>query len=531
MFGCGYNGYQNQGDGTTTNVKTFTQRLSGENIKDIAISENTTWAVTTDGKLFGCGYNSSGQQGDGTTTTVATFTQRLSTETIASVSCSNNVTWVVTTDGKLFGCGENNSSQQGDGTTTNVTSFTQRLDTETIASVSCTSTTTWAVTTDGKLFGCGFNHKSQQGDGTTTTVTSFTQRLSGETIASVYAYSGVYPVTWAVTTDGKLFGCGDNEYGEQGNGQYGANKTVKTFTQRLDTETITKISSSGQTWAVTTDGKLFGCGYNSSGQQGDGTTTTVATFTQRGPSGTVNIPPTLNLSPLNIPNLSPGLHLQPSILNVQSVTPGDIVGTDYTFLAGGNDWLLCTVSVGADQYALALYYAGLTEPLLWDEDVTLLFSNGSVTFENNGQSYTMTYTSIFFRGDGGEYLLAEDSAYIEADTQIIGYSIPTTDSAIIVSGTLTTMDAELMSGAITLGDVTTTTSDTDYDGVSSLTDISVAYDTSETATCTNVIVPKSVVITETVEDHTIDDIMSIIPLFLVIAVLVMLVSGLLMKRY
>ena len=156
-----------------------------DNISMAVCSGTTIWAVTTDGKLYGVGNNSSGQQGDGTTTNVTTFTQRLETETIASVACSVYTTWAVTTDGKLFGCGRNYNGQQGDGTTTDVTTFTQRLATETIASVACSSTSTWAVTTDGKLYGCGKNNNGQQGDGTTTNVTTITQRLNTETVVGV----------------------------------------------------------------------------------------------------------------------------------------------------------------------------------------------------------------------------------------------------------------------------------------------------------------------------------------------------------
>ena len=101
--------------------------IDDKEISMMVSSSATTWAVTTDGKLYGCGQNNYGQQGDGTTTDVTTFTQRLTDQTVASVCCSDNTTWAVTTDGKLYGCGRNNFGQQGDGTTTDVTTFTQRL--------------------------------------------------------------------------------------------------------------------------------------------------------------------------------------------------------------------------------------------------------------------------------------------------------------------------------------------------------------------------------------------------------------------
>ena len=567
LFGCGYNNNGQQGDGTTTNVTTFTQRLSGETIAMVSCSNNATWAVTTDGKLFGCGSNYYGQQGNDTVRdNITTFTQRLSGETIASVYCSNSTTWAITTDGKLFGCGNNDGGMLGDSTGGNsyAKTFVQRLSGETIASVSCSTDTTWAVTTDGKLFGCGYGNLGQQGDGTTTNVTTFTQRLSGETIASVITTGNT---TWAVTTDGKLFGCGTDGYQNQSNGS--ATGNVTTFTQHLETETVAQISvtnkttwavttdgklfgcgnntngqqssggtttvdtftqrlsgetvasvycSENTTWAVTTDGKLFGCGQNNNSQQGGGTTTNVTSFTQRGPPGSVNIPVTpqiINLTPI----INPNLPFNPVPITPMSVTPADIVSTDYTFLAGGSDWLLCTVSVGVDQYALALYYAGLDEPLLWDQDVTMVFSNGSMTVENNGQSYTLEYTSIFFKGNG-DYVLMSDSAYVWDDTEILGYSIPTTTIGIEVIGDISSLEGvSIADDTVTFGDVSVTVGDTDYDHVKTISELGIIYNTDQSAACTSVIVPKSVVITNVVENDAVNSILSVMPVLIIVALI------------
>ena len=502
-----------QGVGTVSDAMTFTAQYEMIEIAMVKSKDYTTWVVTTDGKLFGCGYNASGQQGDGTTTNVTTFTQRLGNESIATVSCSDTTTWAVTTDGKLFGCGKNQYGGQGDGTTTDVTTFTQRLSGETIASVSCSSFTTWAVTTDGKLFGCGYNVRSQQGDGTTTDVTTFTQRLGTEIIKNVPINGNA---TWAVTTDGKLFGCGYNASGQQGNN---STSNVGSFTQRLSGETIASVSGDGSTtWAVTTDGKLFGCGSNNYGQQGDGTTTNVKTFTQRGTPGSVNIPITpqiINLTPI----INPNLPFNPVPITPMSVTPADIVSTDYTFLAGGSDWLLCTVSVGVDQYALALYYAGLDEPLLWDQDVTMVFSNGSMTVENNGQSYTLEYTSIFFKGNG-DYVLMSESAYVWDDTEIIGYSIPTTTIGIEVIGDISSLEGiSIADDTVTFGDASVTVGNTDYDHVKTISELGITYNTDQSAACTSVIVPKSVVITNVVENDAINSILSVMPVLIIVALI------------
>ena len=297
---------------------------------------------------------------------------------------------------------------------------------------------------------------------------------------------------------------------------------MTTFTQRLDTETIESVSCSiYTTWAVTTDGKLFGCGDNAYKQQGDGTTTDVKSFTQRGPPGSVNIPVVQQLSPqvINPIPLSPLTPITPVPAILMNVTPADITGTDYTFHMGGKDWMLCTVSTGVDQYALALYYAGLTEPLLWDEDVTLTFSNGTLTVSNGGNSYTMTYESIYYKGNGN-YVIMGDSAYIRTDTEIIAFSIPTTDSGVEVSGTYDSVSAlSISDGSITLGDASVTVTDTDHDTIKTLSGVGYTYDTDQTGTCTSIIVPKKVSYTETVEDAVMDNLLSVIPIVMIVGLI------------
>ena len=241
----------------------------------------------------------------------------------------------------------------------------------------------------------------------------------------------------------------------------------------------------------------------------------------------VNIPfvQSLNLSPMNL-NIVP---FSPVPIAPMSLSQINIVGTDYTFHAGGEDWMLCTVSTGVDQYALALFYAGASEPILWDEDVTLTFSNGTMTAENNGSTVTFTYTSIYYKGNG-DYVLMSESAYVMDDTNIIAFALPVAGNGIEVKGTIGSLTAANIGGDITVGDATATTSTTDHDGVSSLTQVSAAYDTDSTAVCTSIIVPNKVTVTETIENDVISTIMSIVPVFMLLAVLLMVGIVIVMRK-
>ena len=133
-------------------------------------------------------------------------------------------------------------------------------------------TTTFVLYDNGELYGCGDNQYGQQGDGTTDNVLTFTKRADG--VKDVACSDNT---TFYLTTTGELYGCGYNGNGQQGDG---TTNDVKTFTKRA--ENVEKIYTSlVSTFYLTTTGELYGCGRNTSKQQGDGTTTNVKTFTKR----------------------------------------------------------------------------------------------------------------------------------------------------------------------------------------------------------------------------------------------------------
>ena len=65
-----------------------------------------------------------------------------------------------------------------------------------IAKVVCTYGVTWFIDKDDNLYGCGHNNYGQQGSGNTTDVTTFTQRASNvkEVVCTDYS-------TWYITND------------------------------------------------------------------------------------------------------------------------------------------------------------------------------------------------------------------------------------------------------------------------------------------------------------------------------------------
>ena len=271
MYGCGKNNYGQQGSGNHLGVTTFTKRAS--NVAQILYSDTSTWYLSTYGQVLGCGYSQEYQNSSASgSATTDYFTDRGSVNAIKA-SCSGQTAWYINTSGDLYGCGNNRQGQQGKGEQgwqTNVSTFTNRA--SNVNSVVASSDATWYITTSGDLYGCGQNTRGKQGmndNDSYAYVTSFTKRASNvsQVISSQYA-------TWYITTSGDLYGCGLNNYGQQGSG---ATSNVLTFTKRAS-NVAQVVCLNDATWYITTSGDLYGCGENVSGQQGNSSTSNVLTF-------------------------------------------------------------------------------------------------------------------------------------------------------------------------------------------------------------------------------------------------------------
>lgn len=198
--------------------------------------------------------------------------------------------------------------------------------------------------------------------------------------------------------------------------------------------------------------------------------------------------------------------------------------------------MICTVSLGADS-GLALYYAGLSEPMVFDESMTFTFDNGTCTFTYNSTPYSFTYDSIYYAQSDSpatstaDYVIMSNSAYIKSDTEILAWFTPSNDSGALADGDTTGMTVTSISdGSVTLGDATLTYSNSDHENVYVLSDVSLAYDTDQTAEPIAVIVTSGTTVITVVEDKTLQTIVELIPLVLVAAIVIGCVTLMVTKR-
>lgn len=158
--------------------------------------------------------------------------------------------------------------------------------------------TTVVVTNDGSLWGCGYNGYGQLGQGNTTTTSSFVKaQVSGGTFLTqvseaVYSVWGVRSNISIIKTDGTLWTSGDNSFRQLADG---TTTDSKYFKQISGLSNVTKVKVVGYVDAgitnvvLTSNGNVYTWGYNTYGQCGNGTTTTVTTPALVNTGGATNI--------------------------------------------------------------------------------------------------------------------------------------------------------------------------------------------------------------------------------------------------
>ena len=574
LYGCGSNDYHQLG--TTGVVVTPIQIGSAlGTVIDIFGNAESVIFTTNDG-AYVLGRNDYGQLGVGTTTDKATPTLNTNISGNVTYWCGGSSRSVIMTDNDIvYLAGSNYNKFLVDSSDSNIKTFTQ-LDTD-VKKVCYTERGIVYIKNNGTAYARGLDGYVL-GVGTSGNITTTTQVAINETILDVagsyqntlFATSnGIYfanqstsvPVikstqgsflklmrdgrsSYYINTDGEVYAIGTNT-GQWGNGQTSGESTVFTRiwqSYNVDTDMIqftgTVDDSAISSLFVTTEGILCCQGRNFSGWQGTGDTTNTTSTVEMTLPGAINIPTQLspqNFTPIHLDPLSPITpHINPIIpIPIQSMIDYTAITGFSTWQMGGEDWMLATVTVGVDQYALALYYAGLTEPLVWDEDVHMVFDNGTLTVTNNGTSYTMDYSSIYYRGDG-DYVLMATSATVLDSGNILAYGVPSEDSGALAKGSIGALEAvSIADGSVTLDGAAATYSDIEgFDEAKTLTAVVFGYDTDQTTDAVAVIVPASVSVTHTTENKMLTTIMDVIPIILLVGTLMVAISAVVMsKRY
>jgi len=261
--------------GTSTNIARSSPQTTiagGADWKQVAVGEDHMAAIKPNGSLWTWGRNQSGQLGTGNNidrsspqTTVAGGTDW------KQVSCGNINTAAVKTDGTLWTWGDNFYGQLG-----NSTNITRSSPQTTVAGGTnwkqvAIGTIAVAIKTDGTLWTWGDNFYGQLGSGNTTSRDSPQTTVAGGTDWKQVA-AGLNHST-AIKNNGTLWTWGYNNVGQLGNGT-AINRSSPQTTAGGGTDWKSVSLTTNASFAIKSNGKLFGWGQGTSGALGTGNTIT-----------------------------------------------------------------------------------------------------------------------------------------------------------------------------------------------------------------------------------------------------------------
>ena len=271
LWAWGRSEYGQLGNGTTINYSSPIQIGALTNWKQVVIGYSMI-AIKTDGTLWTCGFNYSGQLGNGTVNVYYSSPIQVGSLTNWSqVSSTIYTVAAIKTDGTLWTWGYNGYGNLGNGNTIHYSSPIQVGALTNWSSVYAGQNGTAAIKTDGTLWVWGWNGFGGLGNGTRINYSSPIQvgLLTNWKQVSM-GYGGIA----AVKTDGTLWTCGYNNFGQLGNG------TVNVYySSPIQVGSLTnwsQVDASNNGWdlfaALKTDGTLWVCGYNRYGQLGNQST-------------------------------------------------------------------------------------------------------------------------------------------------------------------------------------------------------------------------------------------------------------------
>eukprot|EP01080_Neovahlkampfia_damariscottae_P011244 gene11244-4064_t len=214
--------------------------------------------LTNSSRIYGSGYNQNSRITGNGDYRYEFFHEKsnFDFQKVSQLTASKYHLMVLKNDGDVFGYGQGIYYQFGDGSTefksdlTKLPAFPKN-----ISQLSTSYYVTFVVTEQGDLYGCGYDSDGQFGIGTSGYQRTLVKLKSNVTKVSQYLYHKVI-----LTHDGEVYSAGDNSYGQIGDGTITRRYTD---TKYQINQTVIDIAVGERfTMVLTTFGTIYGSGRN-----------------------------------------------------------------------------------------------------------------------------------------------------------------------------------------------------------------------------------------------------------------------------
>lgn len=273
-WGRGEDGQLGHGDAEDRLIPTQLSALEGHEIVSVAAGADHTTAYSESRlQVYSWGWGDFGRLGHGNSSDLFTPQpiKALQGLRIRQIACGDSHCLAVSMEGEVQSWGRNQNGQLGLGTTDDalVPQKIEAFKGIPIKMVAAGAEHSAAVTEDGELYGWGWGLYGNLGLG------DRNDRLVPQKVSSVDGEKMVLVAcgwrhTISVSSSGCLYSYGWSKYGQLGHGDF-EDHLIPHKLEALSGSFVTEISGGWRhTMAITSDGKLYGWGWNKFGQIGVG---------------------------------------------------------------------------------------------------------------------------------------------------------------------------------------------------------------------------------------------------------------------
>ncbi|MCP8368575.1 hypothetical protein [Clostridioides difficile] len=275
--------------GLGTGTKTSFTRIPIDNVKQLVTYSNHTLILKNDSSLWGTGANENGQLGLGhTTSSITEFTKIMTDVEYIYKGAIGASTTIIRKNGIAYGTGLNSSHQINSTSSANITDFTAMYNSSTnlnfiTRDVAYGITNSIIIFSSGAVYVIGNNSTGQLGMGRTTEYTTLsfapTSLIPVHNLLSQFnnnfkIVSTRNNRTFFIRDDDTLWGVGNGENGELGNG--GNNIGIARCVNIPINDVKDVVTGDKASIVLKTDGTLWGTGNNANYNLGSGTSTTTS---------------------------------------------------------------------------------------------------------------------------------------------------------------------------------------------------------------------------------------------------------------